>query len=112
MIIHSLINTSGQCDTESINLEKIISVKLLRVTALVLKFKNLLRTAEGRSQRKVAAEDMYTAERLWTKTIQLQCFPKDCKELVKNKKKLDLLDCAWTRSSQASSLKMCTMSKV
>ena len=85
-IIHSLVNTSHQGDTKPINLEEIISVKrfstrlkLLRVTALVLKFKKLLKTAADRSETRVTAEDMSMAETLWTKTIQLQSFPKSVK---------------------------------
>ena len=65
MVIHSLINTSGQGDTKTINLDQIISVKrfsmrlkLLRVTAFVLKFKELLRMPENISDRRVTAEDI------------------------------------------------------
>ena len=97
MVIHSLINTSGQGDTKTINLDQIISVKyfstrlkLLRVTALVLKFKEVLRTPENISDRRVTAEDISMAERLWTKTIQLQSFPKECQDLAKDKKEVSL----------------------
>ena len=71
MVIHSLINASGHGDTKTINLDQIISVKhfsrrlkLLRVTALVLKFNELLRTLENISDRRVTAEDIHMAERL------------------------------------------------
>ena len=75
MVIHSLINTSGQVDTKTINLDQIISIKyfstrlkLLRVTALVLKFKELLRMPENISNIRVTAEDISIAERPWTMT--------------------------------------------
>lgn len=96
-IIHSLINTSHQGDTKPINLEEIISVKrfstrlrLLRVTALVLKFKKLLKTAADRSETGVTAEDMSMAEIPWTKTIQFQSFPQECQVLAKSKKEVTL----------------------
>ena len=61
-------------------------LKLLQVTALVLKFKKLLKTAADRSETRVTAEDMSMAERLWTKTIPLQSFPQECQALAKSKK--------------------------
>ena len=97
MVIHSLINTSWQDDTKTINLDQIVSVKhfstrlkLLQVTVLVLKFKELLRTPENISDRRVTAEDIFVAEKLWTKTIQLQSFPNECQDLAKNKKEVRL----------------------
>ena len=86
-------NTSGQGDTRTINLDQIIFVKhfsmrlkLLRVTSLVLKFKELLEMPENISGRRVTTEDISMAERLWTKTIQLQSFPNECQDLAKKKK--------------------------
>ena len=96
-IIHSLVNTSHQGDTKPINLEEIISVKhfstrqkLLRVTALVFKFKKLLKTAADRSETRVTAEDMSMAEVLWTKTVQLQSFPQECQALARARKEVTL----------------------
>ena len=96
-IVHSLVNTSHQGDTSPVNLEEIISVKrfstrlkLLRVTALVLKFTKLLKTKADRSEMRVTAEDMSMAEILWTKTIQLQFFPQECQALAKSKKEVTL----------------------
>ena len=76
IVIHSLINMSGQGDTKIINLDQIISVKrfstrlkLLQVTALVLKFKELLRMPENISDRRVTAED-----NLWQKGCERRLY--------------------------------------
>ena len=93
-IVHSLVNTSSQDDAVTINLEAIISqsrystrLRLLRVTALVLKFINQLRGTDN-SQSSLTAEEISKAERLWTKTIQAKSFPREHQELAQGKEEV------------------------
>ena len=76
-IIHSLASTSQQVAQPSIDLEEIISpkrystrLKLLHVTALVLKFVERLKTPSSQCSKEIlSAESLSRAERIWTKTI-------------------------------------------
>jgi len=48
--------------------------KLIRVTALVLKFINLCRRSCSSTQKELASADLTMAERLWVKSIQAVSF--------------------------------------
>jgi len=90
-VIHSLVSASQQVAQPNIDLEEIISperystrLKLLRVTALVLNF--VERPSSQRSKEIVTVESLSKVERMWTKTIQGQCFPQERKELARDTK--------------------------
>jgi len=89
-IIYSLVSASQQVAQPNNDLEEIIPpehystrFKLLRVTALILKFVERLKIPSSqRSKEILTVESLSKAERMWTKTIQGQCFPQERKELA------------------------------
>ena len=93
-IVHSLVTTSRQVATPNIDLEAIISserystrLKLLRVTALVLRIVDRVKSSQ-RSEENLTAEGISKAEQMWTKTVQKQCFPQEWQELTRGIKEV------------------------
>ena len=95
--VRSLISTA-QVPSPYIDLEAIISperystrLKLLRVTALVLKFVEKLRTsASRRSKEMLTAEGLSKAEQMWTKTVQRRCFSQEAQKLARGIKEVKI----------------------
>ena len=93
-----MVSISQQVARPSIDLEGIISperystrLKLLHVTALVLKFVERLNTSSShRSKEILTAESLSRAEQMWTKTVQGQCFPQERQELAKGAKEVKI----------------------
>ena len=93
-IVHSLVTTSRQVATPNIDLEAIVSperystrLKLLRVTALVLRIVDRVKSSQ-RSEENLTAEGISKAEQMWTTTVQKQCFPQEWQELTRGIKEV------------------------
>ena len=97
-ITHSMINTSS--DRLAPNIEAIIDIKrfgnqtkLLRVTALVVKFiaklKNRVRLKKTRESTKevLTASELNDAETMWIKSVQANSFDKEIRFLTRKKTK-------------------------
>ena len=80
-VTHSLTNTVGSQNGE-VNLNKVIDikryssrVKLLRITALIMKFIRLLkRDKDARTNKDLNVKDLEEAERMWIRNVQVSQF--------------------------------------
>ena len=61
-------------------------IKVLRVTAWVLKFVRKFKSKEGNLDMKLEARDLREAEHVWIRDIQRKCFTSEYRELVSGKK--------------------------
>ena len=96
VVTHALTVVDGS-GVRMVNLERIIvlekfgsRLRLLRVTALVIKFtKILIQKVKDRSNPEpkcLSARDLRSSEELWVKSIQQQAFPSEYLDLLHNKK--------------------------
>ena len=95
VVTHSLVNNATDQSTDK-KIDQVIDVKrfssltkLLRVTALVVKFVNQLKKMRNRTKteerKEVIAEDLKEAEILWIKAVQASSFAEEIKFLQTNK---------------------------
>ena len=84
LITYALANPSVCSNEATVNLESVIEInrygsklKLLRVTATVLVATEIFTRVRKDKPRRVIAQDMVRAERLWMKTVQYQSFQEE-----------------------------------
>lgn len=91
-MIHSMVSVAENGEA-SLNLEDIMDLrrwnsklKLLRVTATVLKFIHLLKSKDrAKVSKDLMSDELREAECLWIRSIQRKCFPEEHKQLQKDK---------------------------
>lgn len=88
VVTHALITQVQQQDT--VKIQEILDInrfssrrKLLRVTALVFKFINLLRRKDN--QKSLSADDLQLADKVWTRSIQRSSFDDEYQALINQK---------------------------
>ena len=91
LITHSLVSAADEHPTctvsDVIDITRYSSrLKVLRVTAWVLKFVRLFRSEERNINRKLEASDLKEAECMWIRDIQKNCFTNEYRELMSGKK--------------------------
>jgi len=91
LVMHALVSAADEhpiCTvSDVIDITRYSSrIKVLRVTAWVLKFVCKFKSKEGNLDMKLEARDLREAEHVWIRDIQRKCFTSEYRELVSGKK--------------------------